>query len=121
VRTLNSILAPQESKETIGGVKETIASYLRAFITPDIAKVFCAGGNTFDFADIDRGKIICVAMAVTKRCASSAQRMSRLLRRRSSAGLSKTERVRVKEHLQEDVCLPNARAGTSAASEDGSF
>ncbi len=48
--------------EQIGGVKETIANYLQAFITPEIAQVFCAGENTFDFADIDRGKIICVAM-----------------------------------------------------------
>ena len=48
--------------EQIGGVKETIANYLQAFITPDIAQVFCPDGNTFDFADIDRGKIICVAM-----------------------------------------------------------
>ena len=48
--------------EQIGGVKETIANYLQAFITRDIAQVFCPGANTFDFADIDRGKIICVAM-----------------------------------------------------------
>jgi type IV secretory pathway TraG/TraD family ATPase VirD4 len=48
--------------EQIGGVKETIANYLQAFITPDIAQVFCPAANTFDFADIDRGKIICVAM-----------------------------------------------------------
>lgn len=48
--------------EQIGGVKETIANYLHAFITPEIAQVFCPGTYTFDFADIDRGKIICVAM-----------------------------------------------------------
>ncbi len=48
--------------EQIGGVKETIANYLQAFVTPDIAQVFCPAENTFDFADIDRGKIICVAM-----------------------------------------------------------
>jgi type IV secretory pathway TraG/TraD family ATPase VirD4 len=48
--------------EQIGGVKETIANYLHAFITPEIAEVFCAAANTFEFADIDRGKIICVAM-----------------------------------------------------------
>src|SRR4029077_9617778 len=48
--------------EQIGGVKETIANYLQAFVTPDIAQVFCPATNTFDFADIDRGKIICVAM-----------------------------------------------------------
>jgi hypothetical protein len=48
--------------EQIGGVKETIANYLQAFITPEIAQIFCPGQNTFDFGDIDRGKIICVAM-----------------------------------------------------------
>ena len=48
--------------EQIGGVKETIANYLQPFITPEIAQVFCAAGNSFDFADLDRGKIICVAM-----------------------------------------------------------
>jgi type IV secretory pathway TraG/TraD family ATPase VirD4 len=48
--------------EQIGGVKETIANYLQAFVTPDIAQVFCSAANTFEFADIDRGKIICVAM-----------------------------------------------------------
>lgn len=48
--------------EQIGGVKETIANYLQPFITPEIAQVFCAAGNTFEFADLDRGKIICVAM-----------------------------------------------------------
>ena len=48
--------------EQIGGVKETIANYLQAFITPEIAQVFCPATNTFDFADIDRGKIVCVAM-----------------------------------------------------------
>jgi type IV secretory pathway TraG/TraD family ATPase VirD4 len=48
--------------EQIGGVKETIANYLQPFITPEIAQVFCAAGNNFDFADLDRGKIVCVAM-----------------------------------------------------------
>ena len=48
--------------EQMGGVKETIANYLQNFLTPDIAEVFCPGKNTLEFADIDRGKIICVAM-----------------------------------------------------------
>jgi type IV secretory pathway TraG/TraD family ATPase VirD4 len=48
--------------EQIGGVKETIANYLQPFITPEIAQVFCAAGNSFEFADLDRGKIVCVAM-----------------------------------------------------------
>jgi len=48
--------------EQIGGVKETIANYLQPFITPEISQVFCPARNTFEFADLDRGKIICVAM-----------------------------------------------------------
>jgi hypothetical protein len=31
-------------------------------LTPDIAQVFCAAENTFEFKEVDRGKIICVAM-----------------------------------------------------------
>lgn len=48
--------------EQLGGVRETIANYLQAFMTPEIAQVFCPGKNSFDFSAIDRGKIICVAM-----------------------------------------------------------
>jgi type IV secretory pathway TraG/TraD family ATPase VirD4 len=48
--------------EQIGGVRETIANYLQYFLTPEIAQVFCPAENTFDFGDIDRGKIICIAM-----------------------------------------------------------
>src|SRR4029453_15527404 len=48
--------------EQIGGVKETIANYLQPFITPEIAQAFCAAGNSFEFADLDRGKIVCAAM-----------------------------------------------------------
>jgi hypothetical protein len=50
--------------EQMGGVRETIGNYLQCFSTPDIAEVFCAVGksNTFEFADIDHGKIICVSM-----------------------------------------------------------
>jgi hypothetical protein len=48
--------------EQLGGVKETIGNYLQAFVTTEIAEIFCAPANTFDFDEIDRGKIICVAM-----------------------------------------------------------
>ena len=48
--------------EQIGGVKETIANYLQHFLSPDVAQVFCPHESTFDFSEIDRGKIICVAM-----------------------------------------------------------
>jgi hypothetical protein len=52
----------KQPPEQMGGVKETIANYLQNFRTPDIAQVFSPGKNTFEFSDIDRGKIICVAM-----------------------------------------------------------
>jgi hypothetical protein len=48
--------------EQFGGVKETIGNYLNYFLTPDIAEVFCPQQNTFEFNEIDRGKIICAAM-----------------------------------------------------------
>jgi hypothetical protein len=48
--------------EQIGGVRETIGNYLQCFSVPDIAEVFCAEKNSFQFSDIDEGKIICVAM-----------------------------------------------------------
>ena len=64
-RTLVEHLAHRyltQPPEQMGGVKETIANYLHNFLTPDIAEVFCPAKNTFEFSDIDRGKIICVAM-----------------------------------------------------------
>lgn len=51
-----------QPSEQLGGVRETIANYLQYFLTPEMIQVFCAPENTFDFADIDQGKIICVAM-----------------------------------------------------------
>jgi hypothetical protein len=52
----------KQPPEQMGGVKETIANYLQFFLTPDIAQVFCAHQNTFEFHEIDRGKIICLAL-----------------------------------------------------------
>lgn len=48
--------------EQLGGVKSTIANYLSYFTDPDIAEVFCPQKSTFDFGEIDRGKIICVSI-----------------------------------------------------------
>lgn len=48
--------------EQLGGVRETIGNYLQYFLTPEIAEVFCADDSTFDTADVDRGKIICLTM-----------------------------------------------------------
>lgn len=52
----------EQPPEQRGGVKETIGNYLQCFLTPAISEVFCAQHNTFHFGDIDRSKIICVAM-----------------------------------------------------------
>jgi hypothetical protein len=48
--------------EQMGGVKETIANYLQFFLAPDVVEVFSVGKCSFNFKDIDRRKIICVAM-----------------------------------------------------------
>lgn len=48
--------------EQLGGVRETIGNYLQYFLTPEVAEVFCTSESTFDFTDIDRGKIICLTM-----------------------------------------------------------
>ena len=48
--------------EELGGVQGTLSTYLEFFINPEIAEVFCANEPTFSIGEIDRGKIICVAM-----------------------------------------------------------
>lgn len=51
----------KQPPEQLEGVKVTIQNYLNFFQTKEIAQVFCTVGNSFEFADIDQGKIICVA------------------------------------------------------------
>jgi hypothetical protein len=48
--------------EQLGGVRETIGNYLQYFLTPEIGEIFCCRDSTFDMADVDTGKIICVTM-----------------------------------------------------------
>ena len=48
--------------EQLGGVKTTVANYLKYFTDPDIADVFCPTKSTFSLDDLDRGKIICVSI-----------------------------------------------------------
>lgn len=48
--------------EQLGGVRETIGNYLQYFLTPEVAEVFCSPESTFDIADVDSGKIICLTM-----------------------------------------------------------
>lgn len=47
--------------EQLGGVKTTVANYLKYFTDPGIAEVFCAK-SSFSFDDLDRGKIVCVSI-----------------------------------------------------------
>ena len=48
--------------EQLGGIKTTVANYLKYFTDPDIAAVFCPRQANFSFGDIDRGKVICVSI-----------------------------------------------------------
>jgi hypothetical protein len=48
--------------EQLGGVKTTVANYLKYFTDPDIAAVFCPKKSTFAFSDVDRSKVICVSI-----------------------------------------------------------
>jgi hypothetical protein len=48
--------------EQLGGVKTTVANYLKYFTDPGIAEVFCPAASSFSFDDLDRGRIICVSM-----------------------------------------------------------
>ncbi len=49
--------------EQLGGVRETIGNYLQYFLTPEVAEIFCQPDSTFDIADVDTGKIICITMS----------------------------------------------------------
>ena len=48
--------------EQLGGVKTTVANYLKFFTERDIAAVFCPNKSTVALSDIDRGKVICVSV-----------------------------------------------------------
>ncbi|MGH7955716.1 MAG: hypothetical protein ACREH8_01735, partial [Opitutaceae bacterium] len=51
-----------QSAEQLGGVKTTVANYLKYFTDPAIMEVFCPSKSSFSFDDLDRGKIICVSL-----------------------------------------------------------
>lgn len=48
--------------EQLGGVKTTLANYLKYFTDPYIAEIFCPSKSSFRFDDLDRGKIVCVSL-----------------------------------------------------------
>ncbi len=49
---------PAEQK---GGVSGTIFNYLNSYTAPEVAEVFCRD-STFNLAEVDSGKIVCLAM-----------------------------------------------------------
>ncbi len=49
---------PGEQK---GGVSGTVSNYLSGYTAREVAEVFCRD-DTFDLAEIDQGKIVCLAM-----------------------------------------------------------
>ncbi|MBV9492026.1 MAG: type IV secretion system DNA-binding domain-containing protein [Verrucomicrobia bacterium] len=52
----------RQPPDQLGGVRATIDNYLGYFSHPDIVEVFGAEVNTFDFAAVDQGAIICISM-----------------------------------------------------------
>jgi len=48
--------------EQLGGVKTTVANYLKYFTDPAIVEVFCPAKSSFSFEELDRGKIVCVSL-----------------------------------------------------------
>ncbi len=52
----------EQPPEQLGGVEGTISNYLDFFMHPEIAEVFCANEPSFSVAEIDAGKIVCIAM-----------------------------------------------------------
>ncbi len=52
----------EQPPEQLGGVKTTLANYLKFFTDPDISAVFCPVKSSVHLKDIDRGKIFCVSV-----------------------------------------------------------
>jgi hypothetical protein len=52
----------EQPEEQLGGVQGTISTYLDYFVNDEIAEVFCAQEPTFSVSEIDRGKIVCIAL-----------------------------------------------------------
>ena len=57
---LNGFL--HQPAEQLGGVISTIYNYLNYFTNPEISEVFGAEENSFEFAALDEGAIICVSL-----------------------------------------------------------
>jgi len=51
--------------EQRGGIIFTVANYLRAYIPPDIAQVFCSKTPNFSLREIDEGRLVCLSVPQT--------------------------------------------------------
>jgi type IV secretory pathway TraG/TraD family ATPase VirD4 len=59
----NDLMA--QPPEQRGGTVFTVANYLRAYIPPDIAQVFCSKVPNFSLREIDEGQLICLSVPQT--------------------------------------------------------
>ncbi len=50
-----------QPSDQLGGIQGTIHNYLAYFLSDDITEVFCKD-STFKLSDLDKGKVICIAM-----------------------------------------------------------
>jgi hypothetical protein len=105
--------------EQLGGVKTTVANYLKYFTDPDIAAVFCPKQSTFRMCDIDRGKVICVSLPqrfqVERRYVNTLLKLAfyaHALRR-----FDESESVRAGHNLA--LCCADEAPRTLTASHDG--
>lgn len=48
--------------EQLGGVKTTVANYLKPFTDPGIAEIFCPAKSTFSFDELNQGKVVCISL-----------------------------------------------------------
>lgn len=51
--------------EQLGGTVSTVANFLRAYIPPDIAQVFCSKTPNFSLQEVDQGRLICLSVPQT--------------------------------------------------------
>jgi hypothetical protein len=105
--------------EQLGGVKTTVANYLKYFTDPDIAAVFCPKKSTFRMSDIDRGKVVCVSIPqrfqVERRYVNTLLKLvfySHVLRR-----FDEPADVRARHNLA--LCCADEAPRTLTASHDG--
>jgi type IV secretory pathway TraG/TraD family ATPase VirD4 len=55
----------EKPEETLGSIIAHADNYLAPFLNPWISEVFCAARPTFDFDQLDKGKLVCISIPPT--------------------------------------------------------